>query len=139
VLTQLSKIIWQTTLLWLVYRLGSFAVGLLRISLPGNVAGMLLLFGLLASGVVKPELFAEGSGLLLKHFAFFFIPISVGLMAYGPLIQQRGLRLLLVLAGSAALGMAMTGLAVEGLSRLELPRRRAADALEKLERPEALR
>lgn len=106
------NIAWQVLLLWLVFRLGTFLVALLHLSLPGNVAGMLIMFALLASGAVKPSLIEEGGGFLLKHFAFFFIPISVGLMTFGELMRQSGVALLLVLTVSALAGLAATGISV---------------------------
>jgi len=110
---QLPKIAFQILLLWLVFRCGTYLVAFLHLALPGNVAGMLLMFALLATGVVKPVLIEAGGGFLLKHFAFFFIPISVGLMAFGPLMRQSGLTLLAVLMASAGVGVLVTGLAVQ--------------------------
>ena len=103
----------QILLLWVVFRLGSWLVGLLNLALPGNVAGMLLMFGLLACGVVKPAQVETGGSFLLKHFAFFFIPISVGLMAFGPLMRQSGASLLAILLISAVVGVVVTGLLVQ--------------------------
>ena len=117
-MTTLRKILhisWQILLLWLVFRLGSYLVDLLGVALPGNVAGMLIMFALLATGAVKPSVIETGGGFLLKHFAFFFIPISVGLMAFGPLMRDSGLTLLAVLALSAMAGMAVTGVSVQFL------------------------
>ena len=114
-LQQFLKMAWQTVLLWLVFRCGSYLVGVLHLALPGNVAGMLLMFGLLATGIVKPAWIEVGGGFLLKHFAFFFIPISVGLMAFGPLMRQSGLTLLAILMVSAAVGVLVTGIAVQVL------------------------
>ena len=108
---------WQILLLWLLFRLGSYLVDLLGVALPGNVAGMLILFTLLSTGVVKPAVVETGGGFLLKHFAFFFIPISVGLMAFGALMRQSGAALLAVLALSAMVGMAVTGVSVEFLHK----------------------
>lgn len=104
---------WQMAFLWLVFRLGVYLVGALHLSLPGNVAGMLLMFALLATGVVKPVYIEAGSGFLLKHFAFFFIPISVGLMSFGSLMRQSGLALLAILVISAMVGVAVTGASVQ--------------------------
>ena len=111
------NIVWQTALLWAVFRCGSLLVGVLHLSLPGNVAGMLLMFALLCTGAVKPSLIEAGGGFLLKHFAFFFIPISVGLMAFGPLMRDSGLALLAVLTVSAVVGMAVTGISVQFLQQ----------------------
>ncbi|QWV94766.1 CidA/LrgA family protein [Geomonas oryzisoli] len=117
----LFKIIWQTVLLWLVFRLGVFLVGALHLSLPGNVAGMLLMFALLSSGLVKPACIEAASGFLLKHFAFFFIPISVGLMSFGSLMRQSGVALLAILLLSAMAGAAVTGVTVQLLQRRREP------------------
>ena len=108
-------IAWQILLLWLVFRCGSYLVGVLNLALPGNVAGMLLMFALLASGAVKPALIETGGSFLLKHFAFFFIPISVGLMAFGPLMRQSGLILLAILVLSAVVGVLVTGAFVQSM------------------------
>jgi len=113
----LLNMTWQILLLWLLFSLGSYLVDLLGVALPGNVAGMLILFALLSTGVVKPAAVETGGGFLLKHFAFFFIPISVGLMAFGALMRQSGAALLAVLALSAMVGMAVTGVSVEFLHK----------------------
>jgi holin-like protein len=107
------KIAWQILLLWLVFRCGAFLVAALHLALPGNVAGMLIMFTLLATGVVKPVHVEAGGGFLLKHFAFFFIPISVGLMAFGSLMRENGLTLLAILTASAAIGVVVTGISVQ--------------------------
>lgn len=114
---RLMDITWQILLLWLVFRCGVLLVGALHLSLPGNVAGMLLMFALLSAGVVKPAHIEAGSGFLLKHFAFFFIPISVGLMSFGSLMRQSGLVLLTILMASAIVGVAVTGASVQLLQR----------------------
>ena len=115
------KIAWQILLLWLVFRCGVYLVALLHLALPGNVAGMLLMFALLASGAVKPAQIEAGGGFLLKHFAFFFIPISVGLMTFGTLMRQNGVTLLAILLVSALVGVAVTGLSVQLLHARKSP------------------
>jgi len=110
---QILNIAWQTLLLWLVFRCGTFLVGVLHLALPGNVAGMLIMFLLLSTGAVRPAQIEAAGGFLLKHFAFFFIPISVGLMAFGPLMRQSGLTLVTILMLSAAVGVLVTGLSVQ--------------------------
>lgn len=113
----LLNLCWQTVFLWLVFRCGVMLVDLLHLCLPGNVAGMLLMFALLATGVVKPEYVEVGSGFLLKHFAFFFIPISVGLMSFGSLMRQSGVALFGILVVSAVVGVSVTGVSVQLLQR----------------------
>ena len=90
----------QIGALFLVFRLGEWGVARLHLPLPGNIVGMLLLFGLLAAGLVRESWIHEGANLLTKHLAFFFIPIAVGLMQWGPLFRREGHWLLLALVVS---------------------------------------
>jgi holin-like protein len=53
--------------------------------------------------------------LLVKHLAFFFIPITIGLMDMGPLFALHGIGILITLSISAAVGMAMCGLTTQCL------------------------
>ena len=94
---------------------GYVLVTLLRIPLPGNVLGMLLLLALLVSGVV-PLRWIEGSAsLLVRHLAFFFIPITVGLMRFADLFVDNGPAIVFTLIVSAAVGICGAGLSSQGL------------------------
>jgi holin-like protein len=97
-------------------RLGYLLVGWLGVPLPGNVAGMLLLFALLCSGAVPPRLFERSGALLSRHLAFFFVPIAVGLMDLGATVFSEGWLLIAVLAASAAAGLCVTGWIAQALS-----------------------
>jgi holin-like protein len=98
------------------------------IPLPGNMLGMVLLFALLASGVVRLQWFEAGSTLLLKHLAFFFVPIAVGLMALGDVLRESGVALLVILLASAAVGIVLAGGATQWLASRRYPRNRQAAA-----------
>lgn len=95
--------------LFLIFRAGQWGASGLHIPLPGNVLGMLLLFGLLSVGLVRETWIQEGATLLTKHLAFFFIPIAVGLMEWGPLFQREGHWLLLALAVSTLAALLTAG------------------------------
>lgn len=99
----------QLFVLWLLNELGSIIVQWLHLPIPGNVFGMLLLFILLLTGVIKLEWVDQASSFLLKHLVFFFIPITVGIMTLGTLFLQNGLSLIVILIVSAVLGMIVTG------------------------------
>jgi len=105
--------------LWVLNKLGYALVALLHVPLPGNVAGMLLLFGLLCTGIVPQRLFERSSTLLARHLPFFFVPIAVGLMNLGPTLIAEGWLLILVLVASASVGLCATGWIAQLLSRLK--------------------
>ncbi|WP_161795885.1 CidA/LrgA family protein [Synechococcus sp. GFB01] len=81
----------------------------LPLALPSNLVGMLLLSLLLSTGLVRERWIGTGAGLFNRHLAFFFVPIAVGLLAYGTLLREHGLALLLVIGLSTAAGIAAAG------------------------------
>ncbi|MFP3124977.1 MULTISPECIES: CidA/LrgA family protein [Bacillaceae] len=102
--------------LWLLNEAGYWIVETLQLPLPGNVMGMLLLFALLATKTIPLRWIEQASGLLIKHLAFFFIPIAVGLMNFGDLFLQNGVAFITAIIGSAAIGMLITGFTSQKLA-----------------------
>ena len=102
-------VVLQLLFLWLLNELGYFLVNTFHLPLPGSVIGMIMLFVLLITGVIKLSWIEDASSLLIKHLAFFFIPIAVGLMNFGSLFLKSGLSFLIIIIGSLVVGMYMTG------------------------------
>ena len=109
----IGKVLLQIVFLWVVFQIGNYIVAFVGVPLPGNVLGMLLLFTLLSTGVIPVSWVKEATDILLKHLAFFFIPIAVGLMVWGDLFAKSGVWLLLALIISAAIAIAVTGFVVQ--------------------------
>lgn len=107
----------QIAALAAIFHLGSFVAERLHLPVPGNVLGMLMLFGLLCTGVVQEAWIADGAGLLTRHLSFFFIPIVVGLMDWTGLLVDAGPRLLVALVASLLAGLFVTGRVVQLLAR----------------------
>ncbi|GMA97583.1 CidA/LrgA family holin-like protein [Pelosinus sp. IPA-1] len=103
------KTLGQIFLLWLIYSVSTWIIGILHLPLPGSVLGMLLLFTLLSTGIIKEQWLSLGANPLLKHLSFFFIPIAVGLMDWGGLFTQKGHLLFLPLVISAFVALLATG------------------------------
>jgi putative effector of murein hydrolase LrgA (UPF0299 family) len=78
---KLALITIQIAVFVLISKAGYAFVDALQLPLPGNLAGMLMLFALLTSGVIRLEWVEAGASLLVRHLAFFFIPTAVGLFA----------------------------------------------------------
>ncbi len=109
----------QLAALWAVNRGASDAVAWLHAPIPGNVVGIMVLFGLLGSGIVKTSWLEPTATFLVKHLAFFFIPITIGLTGMGPLLAVHGAGILVALAVSAAVGMAISALTSEYLIKTQ--------------------
>ena len=53
----------------------------------------------------------------VASYAFFFVPIAVGLMTLGSTVVSKGIWLLLVLVASAAVGLCLAGWLAQALAR----------------------
>lgn len=77
------KYLFQLAILMMLWAAGEVVSILLSpfISIPGSILGMLILFFLLSSGVIKEHHIQETSDFLLNNIAFFFVPASIGVVA----------------------------------------------------------
>ncbi|WP_226085145.1 MULTISPECIES: CidA/LrgA family protein [Mesobacillus] len=116
---KMIKFILQIIGLILINKAGFYIVDLLNLRIPGNVLGMILLFVLLWTRVVRLEWFEGAADFLVKHLSFFFVPVSVGLMTLGGMIAQNGIQLAVILVLSAIVGMGFAG----GTSNLLIKRK----------------
>jgi holin-like protein len=87
-----------------------------HIPLPGSVLGMIILFTLLSTGIIKEQWLTAAVNPLLKHLSFFFIPIAVELMNWGDLFVKKGALLFLPLVISTLVALLVTGGLVQFLS-----------------------
>jgi holin-like protein len=114
-LQQAALVVLQLTGLWALNFAGVWSVQKAALPVPGNLVGMLALYALLALGVVKIAWFDLTGSFLIKHLAFFFVPITVGLMDSGPLLLARGVGVMVVLTVSAAFGILLAGFVSQAL------------------------
>ncbi len=94
-------------LIWLMFEAGNALSRLIEpiILIPGSILGMLMLFVLLMTGLVKMEWLTPVTGLFLKHMSFFFIPLGVGFLGAVDLIAPIWMEMtfLLILSNLAVL------------------------------------
>ncbi|AIQ32821.1 MULTISPECIES: CidA/LrgA family protein [Paenibacillus] len=91
----------------------------LHIPLPGSIIGMILLFLLLESGVIRLNWVEVGASWLLAELLLFFIPSAIGVMKYSKLLEADGLQVLaVVLVGTFAV-MAGSGVLTGAIYRIK--------------------
>ncbi len=112
------NILKELLLLFALSLLADLAVQITGLPIPGPVAGMLLLLGLLGTGILQPRHLEKVGGFLLANLAFLFLPLVVATRTNLPLLREYGGRLILLIALTTLTVMAVTGLTAQLLLRL---------------------
>lgn len=94
-------------LLLLLQSAGELLARVLRLPFPGPVMGLLLLLLALNRRAVQHRVGAVAE-FLLAHLSLLFVPVGVGVMTHLELLQQYGLRLLVVLVTSTWVALVVT-------------------------------
>ncbi|MGR3764377.1 CidA/LrgA family protein [Rossellomorea sp. NS-SX7] len=113
------QVIIQILILCTFYEAGKWIADFFHLPIPGSIIGMLLLFTLLISGIIKEKVLLEGANFFLKYFSFYFLPLSVSAIALGPYLHQYGWNLVLILVISVIAGFASVTLGVQGIVQIK--------------------
>jgi len=100
-----------------IYLLGELLSKSLNLPIPGNILGMIILFILLCTKVIKVDNISTVTSFLLDHLSFFFIPAGVGLMASIGIIKSTWWQLLVVCISTTVIIIGVTGMIVQAISR----------------------
>ena len=93
--------------------------------IPGSIYGMVLLFVLLCTGVVKLHQIKDTSAFLIDIMPMLFIPSAVGIMAELDQLTDIWVEVIIITIVTTVLVMAVTGLTTQALIRLK--RRKEVD------------
>lgn len=116
-MAKLMKLFGQCVLLWVLFWTGNQISLITGLPIPGTVWGMVLLFVLLLSGIIKLHYVQDAADLLLRHMLFFFIPIAVGLMNWGEVFYNYGLVLAVSLIMGAVIPFLVVGTVTQYIHR----------------------
>ncbi|AJS60473.1 CidA/LrgA family protein [Paenibacillus sp. IHBB 10380] len=89
----------------------------LQWKIPGSILGILVIFILLETRVIRLEWIEIGANWLLAELLLFFVPAAVGIMKYIPMLQSDGLRILIVVMISTFIVMISTGFMASRISK----------------------
>lgn len=105
------------TMIFICQLIGEVAVALTHLPVPGPVAGMVILFVLLAFKGAVPDGLGQVSGQLLKHLSLLFVPAGTGIIVHLPLIANDIVPVSVTLIVSTLATIAVTGLLMQLLTR----------------------
>ena len=109
-------------IVWILffYLLGCVVSALTGNFIPGSVVGMLLLFGALSAGWLRPWRMKRAAGFLLDNMMLFFIPVGVGLIASYSLVSKYLAAILVASIVSTVLVIVVVGM-IEQKARRQAP------------------
>ncbi len=96
-------------LLWTINRASNFAMSHYHLPIPGFVLGFGLLYSAVATNLIPCRWIETSAGFLVKHLAFFLVPIVSGLLDYLDVLRASGVQIVIVLIVSAIVGLWATG------------------------------
>ena len=104
-------------IVWILffYLLGCVVSALTGNFIPGSVVGMLLLFGALSAGWLRPWRMKRAAGFLLDNMMLFFVPGGVGLITSYTLLSRYMLAIIVASLVSTVLVIAVVGLVEQKL------------------------
>lgn len=116
-LKMIGRIVLQIAIL-ILFSLGmNFLAQALHLPIPGSILGIVILFALLKTGVIKLAWIEQGANWLLAELLLFFIPAAVGVMKYIPLLEHDGVRILTVVILSTLTVMVSSGLIASRIAK----------------------
>ena len=119
------KYLLQFLLIGAFYYLGELLHELIPLPIPAAVYGLVLLFAVLCTGLLKLEHIEKAADFLLAIMPLMFIPAAVGLMDTWEIIAPSWLQFILVTVITTVVVMAVSGLVTQAVIRLR--KRKAAD------------
>ncbi len=106
----LLKEIFYIFTIWLI---GDIIQKITHIPIPSSVIGMIILFILLKTRVLKIESIQHFSEYMLRNLAFFFIPPGVALIDSFSVLNGQIIKILFIIISSTFIVVVVTGITVQ--------------------------
>lgn len=110
-LLNICQVIIHIIFLYCIYRIGNWIQTAFDLIIPGSVIGMMILFILLTTNVIKAAWIEKGANFIINNLVLFFIPATVGLINYLDFFAGPGFLLILIALFCTLLVIASSGAA----------------------------
>ena len=99
-LKKVSQILIGFFIIYGIFLLGEGIQKFVKIPIPGNVIGFIIMFVALKMKILKESIIKDASEFLIGYLVLFFIPYLVKVVTYKELIQKELLPIILSIFGS---------------------------------------
>ncbi|KLI45528.1 CidA/LrgA family protein [Brachyspira hyodysenteriae] len=107
------KLIKQFAVIFSIYSISDILSKTLKLPIPGNVIGMMLLFFLLLTGIVKESNIDEASELLIANMSLLFIPGTLAIIDEYQYVKAEIIPFVIICIFMAVIIMIATGLSAQ--------------------------
>ena len=107
------KHIRQILIIIIISFIGELLNYFIPLPIPANIYGMVILFILLCSGIVKIEHIKETGDFLLDIMPMLFIPSAVGIMSSFDMLRSIWLKIIIITIVTTVLVMSITGIVTQ--------------------------
>ena len=107
------KLIKQFSIIFFIYSVSYILSKSLKLPIPGNVIGMLILFLLLVFGIIKESHIDEASDILIKNMSLLFVPATLAIVDEYKYIKDEIIPFLIICIFFVVVIMAATGLSAQ--------------------------
>ncbi|MEI3611188.1 CidA/LrgA family protein [Pseudogracilibacillus sp. SO30301A] len=111
------KLVIQIGVLFGVYSIGAWIQQYFNLFIPGSVIGLVLMFTLLTTGILKANWIEKGARFMINHLVLFFIPATVGVLNYYDLFKGKGILLIVITVVSTLFVMLSSGVTSQMLAK----------------------
>ena len=112
-LKTLSQYALSIGLIFLCLIIGQQIQQLFNTAIPSSIIGMLLLFSLLASGLVPSHWVKQGASVLIRYMVLLFVPISVGLMEHVDMLLANAITIIASAIGGSLIVLVSLSLSLD--------------------------
>ena len=113
------KYINQVLIILLISFIGELLNYFIPLPIPGSIYGMILLFILLCTGLVKLHQIREVGNFLVDIMPMLFIPSAVGIMAQFEQLKSIWIKVIVVTIITTVIVMTVTGLTTQTIIRIK--------------------
>lgn len=112
------KLIKQFAIIFSIYSISDIFCKSLKLAIPGNVIGMLLLFVLLMTGIIKENHIDKASDILISNMSLLFVPATLAIMEEYKYIKEEIIPFIIVCVFMVIIIMVSTGFTAQVLEKL---------------------
>ncbi|MBQ4647098.1 MAG: CidA/LrgA family protein [Candidatus Gastranaerophilales bacterium] len=111
-------------IIFLILYLSNFILDLAKIALPAPILGIIILFSLLKTSLVKEEWIKDFCNFMLQNMILFFIPVFVGIINYTDIISKNFLAIIMTIFITTSLVIISVGLFTYNIIKFQRLKRR---------------